>query len=451
MPKATRWIVLLTLLASFYTIGNIPRHHTLELFSLFVFVFVTYAVILKFDRENVHFWVLGSFGCRMLLFFHLPNLSDDFYRFIWDGRLWLNGMHPFTKLPSEFLSMNLTGIDQSLFDKLNSKNYFTIYPPVAQGIFMLSAKFSNSMEGSVLAMRVLILLAEAGSIYLLFKIIAVHKLPKENVLLYALNPLVIVELTGNLHFEAFMIFFLLLSFFWFTDDKLVLASVAFALAIGVKLVPIIFLPIFIFIMPWRKSITFYFSIVMICVLLFIPMYNQQVIDGFSQSLNLYFQKFEFNASLYYLVREYGFWKYGYNTIQTTGLKMAVWCSVVIMIFILFQNFALLKKIKGQWSIVNTPLTIDYRLLTTYLFILTIYFTFATTVHPWYITTLVALSTLSNYRYAVLWSGLILMTYSGYSVSNYSENLWLAIVEYLLVFAYLSYEIAWKRNTSFYSL
>jgi hypothetical protein len=101
-------------------------------------------------------------------------------------------MHPFTKLPPEFLSMNLTGIDQSLFDKLNSKNYFTIYPPVAQGIFMLSAKFSNSIEGSVLAMRVLILLAEAGSIYLLLKIIAVYKLPKGNVLLYALNPLVIV-------------------------------------------------------------------------------------------------------------------------------------------------------------------------------------------------------------------------------------------------------------------
>jgi hypothetical protein len=59
--------------------------------------------------------------------------------------------------------------------------------------------------------------------------------------------------------------------------------------------------------------------------------------------------------------------------------------------------------------------------------------------------------LSNYRYAVLWSGLILMTYSGYSVSNYSENLWLVMVEYLLVFAYLSYEIAWKPNTSFYSL
>jgi hypothetical protein len=443
--------VLLTLLASFYTIGNIPRHHTLELFSLFVFVFVTYAVILKFDRENVHFWVLGSFGCRMLLFFNLPNLSDDFYRFIWDGRLWLNGMHPFTKLPPEFLSMNLTGIDQSLFDKLNSKNYFTIYPPVAQGIFMLSAKFSNSIEGSVLAMRVLILLAEAGSIYLLLKIIAVYKLPKGNVLLYALNPLVIVELTGNLHFEAFMIFFLLLSFFWFTDDKLVLASAAFALAIGVKLLPIIFLPILIFILPWRKSILFYFSILVICVLLFIPMYNQQVINGFSQSLNLYFQKFEFNASLYYLVREYGFWKYGYNTIQTTGWKMAVGCSIVIILLILFRNFVLLKKVNGQWSIVNTPLTIDYRLLTTCLFILTIYFIFATTVHPWYITTLVALSTLSNYRYALLWSGLILMTYAGYSASNYSENLWYVIVEYLLVFAYLVYEIAWKRNNSFYSL
>ena len=450
MPKGARWIVLLSLLVSFYFIGYLPRHHTLELFSLLIFAFVTYAVILKFDRENILFWVVGAMGCRMLLFFHLPNLSDDFYRFIWDGRLWLNGMHPFTKLPPEFLAMNLTGIDQSLFDKLNSKNYFTIYPPVAQGIFMLSAKFSNSIEGSVLTMRVLILLAEAGSIYLLSKIIEAYKLPKGNVLLYALNPLVIIELTGNLHFEAFMIFLLLLSFFWLTKNKLILASLAFAFAIGIKLLPIVFLPIFIFVMPWRKSLLFYFSILITCVLLFFPMYNQQVIDGFHQSLNLYFQKFEFNASLYYLVREYGFWKYGYNTIQTTGWKMAVGCSIVIIVLILFRNFVLLKKVKGQWSIVNTPLTIDYRLLTTCLFILTIYFIFATTVHPWYITTLVALSTLSNYRYALLWSGLILMTYSGYSVSDYAENFWFVVVEYLLVFTYLVYEIAWKRSKYFSS-
>lgn len=444
MPKAARWIVLITLLVSFYFIGNIPRHHTLELFSLFVIVFVSYAIILKFDRENILFWVVGAMGCRMLLFLHLPNLSDDYFRFIWDGRLWLNGEHPFTKLPSEFLAMNLKGIDQSLFDKLNSQNYFTIYPTLAQAIFWISTKLSNSVDGSVLTMRVLILLAEVGSIYLLSKIIEAYKLPKGNVLFYALNPLVIIELTGNLHFEAFMIFFLLLSFFWLTKNKPILASLAFAFAIGVKLLPIIFLPIFIFVMPWRKSLLFYFSILITCILLFFPMYNQQVIDGFSQSLNLYFQKFEFNASLYYLVREYGFWKYGYNTIQTTGWKMAVWCSVIIVLFTFLRNMVQFKNENRHWALgISTWETL--------LFILTIYFVFATTVHPWYITTLVALSTLSNYRYALLWSGLILMTYSGYSVSYYTENLWFVVVEYLLVFTYLVYEIAWKRSKYFSSL
>ncbi|MEQ9229236.1 MAG: hypothetical protein RIF46_01035, partial [Cyclobacteriaceae bacterium] len=74
------------------------------------------------------------------MLFATPSLSDDFYRFIWDGRLLAHGIHPFAELPGFYLdpSLNIPGIDQSLFDNLNSKEYFTIYPPFAQLIFLIS-------------------------------------------------------------------------------------------------------------------------------------------------------------------------------------------------------------------------------------------------------------------------------------------------------------------------
>jgi uncharacterized membrane protein len=63
------------------------------------------------------------------------------------------------------------------------------------------------------------------------------------VFIYALNPLVIIELTGNLHFEAVMIFFTLLSVWLLVTNKWILASLALTLAISAKLLPIIFLPL----------------------------------------------------------------------------------------------------------------------------------------------------------------------------------------------------------------
>ena len=104
--------------------------------------FLAYAYLLSNKKWLEHWPVLVGVGllCRFLLLFGMPNLSDDIYRFIWDGRLILNGVNPFTALPASFLEANppLDGIDQALFDQLNSPDYFTIYPPLAQGSFALS-------------------------------------------------------------------------------------------------------------------------------------------------------------------------------------------------------------------------------------------------------------------------------------------------------------------------
>ncbi|MBL4576979.1 MAG: hypothetical protein JKX74_00825 [Flavobacteriales bacterium] len=71
---------------------------------------------------------------------------------------------------------------------------------------------------------------------------------------------------------------------------------------------------------------------------------------------------------------------------------------------------------------------------------TVYFLLSTTVHPWYITTLVALSVFTKYRYALLWSFLVLLSYASYESSAFSENFYLLWVEYLLVVGIILYEL-----------
>ena len=365
------------------------------------------------------------------MLFVLPNFSDDLYRFVWDGRLINGGLHPFAHVPEYYMqpgSPDVPGITSSLFYQLNSPNYHTIYPPVAQFLFSFSASiFPASVHGSGIIMRIFIIMAEVGSIWLMTRILFHYKMPVRYVTLYALNPLVILELTGNLHFEAFMIFFLLAAIYFLLIKYRNLSALAMAFAICSKLIPLIFLPLFIKRMTWRRLLQYYGLIVLFSAILFAPLIDIQLIKGMQSSMSLYFQHFEFNASIYYLLRQIGYLTHGYNLIEVLGKFLALMTFVVIMTF----------------SVLNRA---DRNTLPQSMFwVLTIYFMFTTTLHPWYITTLIALSVFTPYRFPLVWSLLIFFTYVGYSSSGYQENLWVVMIEYIIVFAYMIYEIFINRK------
>jgi alpha-1,6-mannosyltransferase len=206
------WLMLPSAGFYIYIAYFLERSESLPLLAAYTLLFIFYSVSLIGSKKKkvVINLVIASVVFRILLLFAFPNLSDDIYRFVWDGRLINAGLHPFAQLPDYYLQKSLVGIDQELFSKLNSKQYFTIYPPFAQFIFWLSTAFTSNIIISVIIIRVLIIAAEIGSIIIILKLLDLYKIHRKKVLIYALNPLVILELTGNLHFEAFMIFFLML-------------------------------------------------------------------------------------------------------------------------------------------------------------------------------------------------------------------------------------------------
>jgi alpha-1,6-mannosyltransferase len=438
--KPTMYLVLIASLVCYYLLAyEIPRYDTLPLFTAYGVLFLIYLwIIEKSSNQTVTFWIVVSFCFRACLLISLPQLSDDFYRFIWDGRLWAAGQHPFAALPSEYLNWNITGIGQDLYNHLNSKEYFAIYPPVAQYVFWVAVMISpNSIIGSVIVMRVFILLAEIGSVLLMKHLLERFNLPVKNILFYALNPLIILELTGNLHFEAFVIFFLMLTAFFITRKTVLASASSIGVAICVKLVPLIFLPSFIGRLSLKHLILFFSTVVLTCLLLFLPFFDWQVFHSLQSSVGLYFNKFEFNASLYYLVRELGFWRYGYNIIQTVGWKLGLTTFVLIITFV---------WIRYRQSRLKQEATTNHVLLQDWMWILSIYFLFTTTLHPWYISTLLALSIFTPYRFPLVWTGFIFLTYAGYTSDSFHEVLWLTTLEYVLVVGYLGYELWARRNT-----
>ena len=354
----------------------------------------------------------------------------------------LKGLNPYLHLPETFINQGYAPINQAteLYSGMGALNgsHYTNYPPINQLNFFIAALFNNSsIIGSIIALRLQIILADIGIIYFGKKILEKLKLPVHNIFLYALNPFIIIELTGNLHFESVMLFFLVWSLYLILQKKWSLAALIFSLSVAVKLIPLLFLPLF---YQWftkdekRKGILNFLSfgaiIIGINMLLFLPFLSSDLLDKYLSSVGLWFQKFEFNASLYYIARALGTLFRGYNEIAIIGKTT----PVIVVIFLLI--ITLFRKNKSP-----------QQLITALLIGISFYYFTTTTMHPWYLTTLVILSVFTNYRFPIVWSVVIVLSYQAYANIPWKENLWLIALEYLVVYGFLLWEIIQIKKKS----
>ena len=406
---------------AFFTV----RTNSTVLIGSFTLLFLFYLLLV---RSVLSFRILLLFGIvyRLLFVFSIPALSDDFFRFFWDGILIIHRINPFLYVPSDIMenpAINIPELRNALYMALNSPDYYTIYPPVSQFVFWISAYFGDgNIFKAVLIMKSFIFLAEMGTIYLLWSLLKFYKFKKELTLFYILNPLIIIELTGNIHFEALMIVFVLLAVFYISRRQWVGGAVAFALAIASKLTPLLLLPFVLKRLKLGNSILFYLLTFLLVVLTFFPFMGRELVYGMLSSLGLYFQKFEFNASFFYIIREIGMWVKGYDVIQTAGVVLGLFTFVFVVLLALYEN------------------TNKQNLPGIFIWPLFIYFSFSTIVHPWYAAPLVAFCLFSHYRFPIVWSYTIFLSYFGYSSTGFQEQTWVLWVEYLTVFGVMLYEV-----------
>jgi hypothetical protein len=177
-----------------------------------------------------------------------------------------------------------------------------------------------------------------------------------------------------------------------------------------------------------KLISFYIIILATTVLLFLPFYSSEFITNYTNSVGLWFRNFEFNASFYYIFREIGYLFRGYNEIEIIG-KITPILTILFLFFITF-----FRK--------NKTLT---QLFTAFLFGLCFYYFTATTVHPWYLATPLILSVFTKYRFPVVWSFMVILSYQAYANTPWKENLGFVFVEYLVVFSFLIYEVMQSKK------
>ena len=392
--------------------------------------FASYFFLIKNKLSGIKlvFWI--GFFVRAALLFSFPNLSDDIYRFIWDGELTAQGLNPYGYLPSELVKAQHPGLSMELFDRMNSPDYYTIYPPLTQLIFYISTWFNDSIFVSSFIIKAIFLVAEIFTFRGILAILNALNLDERLSAIYFLNPLIIVEGIGNLHFEIIMIPFLIWSLYHiFVKSNLFLGALLFALSIATKLLPLMFLPFFLFGLESKARLRFFLFGFGFTVLAFLPIAFGLDLQNFASSIDLYFQKFEFNGSIYYVLRYLGKLISGYNLIFYIGPILGlISLGLIVRKAYLQHSYSLASFIEFAF----------------YSFV--VYLFLATTIHPWYLCIPILLSVFVRWRFALLWSLLILFTYINYMNPVYAENLGIVALEYVLVFGCLIYEHKTSQST-----
>lgn len=418
---------------------DLYRADFIKLFTLIAGLF--FFAYLLIERLAAPFWLLAGIGIvsRLVFLPAIPNLSQDFYRFLWDGRLLLQGINPNLVTPETYLQAGNEVVPQALalyegMGELNGSHYSN-YPPVNQLCFVIAALLSGkSILGSAIVLRIIIILADIGILYYGKKLLESLNLPVKNIFWYFINPFIIIELTGNLHFEAVMLFFLVAGLYYLHRGRWWWAGILIGLSVSVKLIPLLLLPLFFRWFVKKKSIVsgmkklsgFYLLTLATIAVSFLPFLSSEFVSNFAATIGLWFQNFEFNASVYYIIRWIGFQTIGWNIIADVGKIL----PLVVLGAILLLSFFRRNDSTQQ-------------MITALVFGISIYFMLSTTVHPWYVATPLVLCIFTRYRFPVLWSGLVMLSYIAYTAAGFSENLWLVALEYVGVLVFLVYEL-WKK-------
>jgi hypothetical protein len=222
-----------------------------------IYVLAAWLVIRsRSSRPTLLIAIIFAVLFRLSILFTPPYLSDDIYRYIWDGRVQAAGINPYRYIPAAPELAQLR--DDTIYPKINRRDYaHTIYPPVAQVVFLLTTRISES----VVWMKATMLIFELVAIWAIAQLLNLLGRPRQLLLLYAWHPLVVWEFAGSGHVDAIAICFIALAFLAWQRRSDLGAGVLLACATLTKLFPLVLLPALLKEKRWRVVPIFVATIV----------------------------------------------------------------------------------------------------------------------------------------------------------------------------------------------
>jgi hypothetical protein len=211
--------------------------------------------------------------------------DDDIRRYLFDGRMQRLGYNPYVVVPNDPAFAALHTFETRA---LNNPDVPSPYPAGAQLFF----RAVTAIHESIFALKVAFLVCAWAIVFVLLDVLRRSGQGAHWVLAYAWNPLLATEVAGSGHIDIVGALLLLISFAALGRRWRAIAAVAFALAVAVKFLPIVLLPLY-----WKRvRIRDGVLAAVVFALLYVPFLNHGRIP--IGSLNTYVQHFRFNGPVF---------------------------------------------------------------------------------------------------------------------------------------------------------
>ncbi len=365
---------------------------------------------------------IAALGCAMSATFLLqsPTLSDDIYRYIWDGRLMVHGISPYAYPP---YASQLAFLRDSNWALVGSKDIVSPYPPLLE--FLNAAVYLVSP--TALAYKAAFLMPNLATIVALpFLLKRLHLDPRLSII-YSWNPLFVLEFSSSGHDDSLAIFFVLVSFYALFSGRRTLSAAAMALGVLSKLFPLLMVPILL--KRWGARGVAAFAVLVL---------------GFYAPFVVSSESIVAPVSVYVLSDRSAFNGGAFSIFQGLFGALGVSSSfdaarlLQLSIFIAVLAWLTLKGIRHAAD--------SLRLARYSAGALTLYLALSSTVQPWYLAWVFVpfLAIMSSWSW-VLFSGLIILSYYTFTQppiqpGYWAEVVWVKVVEYAQLYGLAAFEL-----------
>ncbi len=214
-----------------------------------------------------------------------PGPDDDIHRYLWDGRVQRLGYNPYTVIPAD---PALAGLHTPETHGLNNPEVPSPYPAGAQLFF----RAVTAIHESIFAFKIAFVVCDFAIVLLLLNMLRRSDQGEHWVLAYAWHPLLATNVAGSGHVDIVGVLLLLASVVALVHRWRAVAAMSFGLAVSVKFLPIVLLPLY-----WKRVRIRDGALAAIVVgLLYVPFLNHGRIP--IGSLGTYVQRFRFNDPVF---------------------------------------------------------------------------------------------------------------------------------------------------------
>jgi len=386
------------------------------------------AFILYHGASATNLWqpsviIAIAFVLRLLFLFNPPQLSDDIYRYLWDGNNLLRGVNPYAAAPA---ATSPAPEMATIHSRINHPRYVTIYPPAAQLVFAAGA----ALGGTITGFKIVLVLLDVGLCALILLLLQRLDMPPWRSVLYAWNPLPILEIAGSGHVDGAGLTMLFASIYLLSANRqsisgdvprrgpYLFSGVLLACSSLVKLYPLVFIPVLFFLIPKGRRRHFFLGFITAFAIL--PLLFMPHVTNMTASLETYARTWEFAGFAFTTLR-------GISGSGSTARIFLSGCGILAVAAITIRMSGGMKNAVSSGGKERHVMKACYAVAMTLLLL-------TPTLQPWYALSLAVFLPFCAGPAGLILCWVVLLTYqvqiSYFIMGRWNENPWVTSAVFL---------------------